>query len=275
MSTGQLCIEVDESQKRDPNISVESWAGHDSPSFGVHLVSDTNVDRKLVAAMALDDIHYVLCYQTGEVQIEVSEPGTVLLGSLSWPNFSFQLDFTDVITDLILEILVWYDLNQYSVGRTAIPMDELYLFIFPPDVEAINGTLAVRLPPKNETYYWSRDPQGLSAYTTSARFGLPRVSFYAKVLAANWTESEYNLVGQFHRAKGFDPESQDVAKELGYPLVDVDGLKLAIGGNRSGTTELPSPRMTLIFASFPPDVEVEAINGTLAVRLPPDNETYY
>ncbi|KAJ7928258.1 hypothetical protein B0H13DRAFT_2549772 [Mycena leptocephala] len=34
----------------------------------------------------------------------------------------------------------------------------------------------------------------------------------------SWDADVYAALRQFHRAKGFDPDSQDVAQDLGYPL---------------------------------------------------------
>ncbi|KAJ7111773.1 hypothetical protein C8R44DRAFT_882828 [Mycena epipterygia] len=36
-----------------------------------------------------------------------------------------------------------------------------------------------------------------------------------------WDASVYAGLRQFHRAKGFDPESQDVARLLGHPLFQI------------------------------------------------------
>ncbi|KAJ7602028.1 hypothetical protein B0H17DRAFT_1122687, partial [Mycena rosella] len=35
----------------------------------------------------------------------------------------------------------------------------------------------------------------------------------------SWENSVYNGIRQFHQAKGFDPDSLDVARELEYPLM--------------------------------------------------------
>jgi predicted DNA binding CopG/RHH family protein len=38
-------------------------------------------------------------------------------------------------------------------------------------------------------------------------------------------EEETNLIREFHSAKGFDPESQDAAIAMRYPLVDIEAIK--------------------------------------------------
>ncbi|KAJ7697836.1 hypothetical protein B0H17DRAFT_907729, partial [Mycena rosella] len=74
-----------------------------------------------------------------------------------------------------------------------------------------------------ETFYWSFDPQGVGRLPedTAEELGLPDIHFHAFVDGKFWTRDHYNIIRQFHLAKGFDPTSQDVAIELGYPLVDV------------------------------------------------------
>ncbi|KAJ7230805.1 hypothetical protein C8J57DRAFT_1386955 [Mycena rebaudengoi] len=37
----------------------------------------------------------------------------------------------------------------------------------------------------------------------------------------SWDASVYTGLHQFHRGKGFDPDSLDVARHLGYPLLEL------------------------------------------------------
>jgi hypothetical protein len=106
------------------------------------------------------------------------------------------------------------------------PTDEVYLFLFPADVGDSNGHLAVHLPPADQTYYWAFDPEGLDRLPQDVldKLSLPRVNFRALVYGEKWKKEIYDAIAACHSAKGFDPTSQDVAIELGYPLMDVDGL---------------------------------------------------
>jgi hypothetical protein len=61
---------------------------------------------------------------------------------------------------------------------------------------------------------------------------LPHVSCRARVAGVQWRKEIYDLIGKFHDAKGFDPISQDVAIELGYPLLNVDRLNDLINGGK-------------------------------------------
>ncbi|KAJ7321077.1 hypothetical protein DFH08DRAFT_663823, partial [Mycena albidolilacea] len=68
--------------------------------------------------------------------------------------------------------------------------------------------------------YWSLDPTGvkrLSSGEAHAR-GLPAIEVGKKIDGMWWDSSVYDGIRQFHLAKGFDPDTQDVAQSLGFPL---------------------------------------------------------
>jgi hypothetical protein len=112
------------------------------------------------------------------------------------------------------------------------PTNEVYLFLFPANVANPRGHLAVHLPLETETYYWSFDPEGIEHLPQDSldKFALPSVSFWAQVWGVHWRQEVYDSIATCHHAKGFDPASQDVAIELGYPLLDVDRLNDLIYG---------------------------------------------
>jgi hypothetical protein len=43
------------------------------------------------------------------------------------------------------------------------------------------------------------------------------------VMAHSWDEIVYAGIREFHQAKAFDPYSQGLARELGYPLFEASG----------------------------------------------------
>jgi hypothetical protein len=104
--------------------------------------------------------------------------------------------------------------------------DDIYLFLFPANVDDSGGHLAVHLAPEDATYYWSFDPYGIERLPqdTSEELALPHVNFLAQVYGFQWSEEICESITQVHRTKGFDPIGQDVAIKLGHPLVDVDRL---------------------------------------------------
>ncbi|KAJ6522009.1 hypothetical protein B0H19DRAFT_1386766 [Mycena capillaripes] len=68
--------------------------------------------------------------------------------------------------------------------------------------------------------YWSLDPSGVDRLSTedTTELGLPSLKLHTKVGVISWDASVYAGVRQFHEAKSFDGDSQDVALHLGHPL---------------------------------------------------------
>ncbi|KAJ7017087.1 hypothetical protein C8F04DRAFT_480958 [Mycena alexandri] len=71
--------------------------------------------------------------------------------------------------------------------------------------------------------YWSLDPSGAERLSVedAASLGFPPLQLSTMVEGQSWDDSVYTGLNQFHRDKGFDPESQDVARHLGEPLYQV------------------------------------------------------
>ncbi|KAJ7930674.1 hypothetical protein B0H13DRAFT_880532 [Mycena leptocephala] len=110
------------------------------------------------------------------------------------------------------------------------PMDKVYLFLFPPQVDLVDNLITVTNPPDTEKYYWAFDPVGLDRLTHEMveDFGLPAVEFSIEPWGGKWEERDYDMIRDFHIAKGFDPYSQDAAIAMGYPLIDIEEMKKLI-----------------------------------------------
>ncbi|KAJ6563963.1 hypothetical protein B0H19DRAFT_1233144 [Mycena capillaripes] len=108
----------------------------------------------------------------------------------------------------------------------AAPTDDVYLFIFSPKVDLVDGRFILTSPPAAERYYWAFDPAGLDRLTCQAveDLGLPVPEFSTWLGGARWDKTRHNMVRDFHAAKGFDPCSQDMAIAMGYPLVDPEDI---------------------------------------------------
>ncbi|KAJ7906389.1 hypothetical protein B0H13DRAFT_2506321 [Mycena leptocephala] len=52
----------------------------------------------------------------------------------------------------------------------------------------------------------------------AASLGFPSISLYTEIHGRSWDAGVYAGLQQFHQAKGFDPDSQDVARHLEEPL---------------------------------------------------------
>jgi hypothetical protein len=76
--------------------------------------------------------------------------------------------------------------------------------------------------------YWSRDPLGLERLSTNEamRFGFPSIKLKRSVYIRSWDADVYAGLRQFHQGKGFNPDSQDIARHLGHPLFQVSSQTL-------------------------------------------------
>ncbi|KAJ6576916.1 hypothetical protein DFH09DRAFT_1450478 [Mycena vulgaris] len=78
--------------------------------------------------------------------------------------------------------------------------------------------------------YWSLDLSGAERLSTEEAEGLgfPRLELKMELWGSSWDETVYTGIREFHKGKGYDPYSQDVARALGYALFQVsselDGL---------------------------------------------------
>ncbi|KAJ6462951.1 hypothetical protein C8R45DRAFT_783591, partial [Mycena sanguinolenta] len=73
--------------------------------------------------------------------------------------------------------------------------------------------------------YWSLDPSGAEPLSSEDAVNLGFPSFVLSIVihGRSWDASVYAGIRQFHQAKGFNPDSQDVARHLGYPLWQFSG----------------------------------------------------
>ncbi|KAF7337287.1 hypothetical protein MSAN_02281300 [Mycena sanguinolenta] len=71
--------------------------------------------------------------------------------------------------------------------------------------------------------YWSLDPSGADRLSTedAKSLGFPTIHIETFMAGHCWDRSVYQGLRRFHEGKGFDPNSQEVARELGYPLYEV------------------------------------------------------
>lgn len=110
---------------------------------------------------------------------------------------------------------VQYQLAFSPTGRD-VPAG--YLFVCQMDrTETDNGT---RLQFPDHPAYWSLNPSGrehLSAEEARC-LGFPYIELTVLAFGRSWNDNVYAGLSQFHRGKGFDPDTQDIARHLGYPF---------------------------------------------------------
>ncbi|KAF8181421.1 hypothetical protein K438DRAFT_1841074 [Mycena galopus ATCC 62051] len=98
---------------------------------------------------------------------------------------------------------------------------EGFLFLCPPEDFRIGDTLSFKWP--DCPAYWSFDPSGTERLSMdeAVSFGFPTLGL-SRLIRGNWWDANvYASLRRFHQAKGFDPDSQDVARHLGYPLFEL------------------------------------------------------
>ncbi|KAJ7157702.1 hypothetical protein C8R43DRAFT_1183142, partial [Mycena crocata] len=100
------------------------------------------------------------------------------------------------------------------------PTGDLYLYISPPCVGIQDGRVSIQIPAACDAYYWSLQKDGTERLSEAQLEDLapPEVIFEVSVLGQSWSEQEYQMIQQFHAAKGFNPYSTDIATKFGYPL---------------------------------------------------------
>ncbi|KAJ7826354.1 hypothetical protein B0H13DRAFT_2440826 [Mycena leptocephala] len=136
---------------------------------------------------------------------------------------------TQLITEISFDCTLNTDLNFTLRGTfmADAPTDKVYFFLFPPQVDVVDNLITVTNPPDTEKYYWAFDPAGFDRLThdVAEDFGLPTVEFSIYSYGGKWDEHDYDMIRDFHIAKGFDPYTQDVAIAMGYPLIDIEEMK--------------------------------------------------
>ncbi|KAJ7826346.1 hypothetical protein B0H13DRAFT_2290521 [Mycena leptocephala] len=130
------------------------------------------------------------------------------------------LDATELVTGIYFNCTLKTDLDFTLRGTfmADAPTDK---------VDVVDNLITVSNPPDIEKYYWAFDPAGLDRLThdVAEDFGLPTVEFSMDLQGWGGDERDYDMVRDFHIAKGFDPYTQDAAIAMGYPLIDIEKMK--------------------------------------------------
>ncbi|KAF7364448.1 hypothetical protein MSAN_01105900 [Mycena sanguinolenta] len=104
-----------------------------------------------------------------------------------------------------------------KIGKMTQNPPDGYLFLsLPKDFKT--GPMSVRWP--DLPAYWSLDPSRGNPLSDeeASSLGFPSITQTTEVYFKSWDETIYAGLRKFDKCKGFDPESQDVAKKLGFPL---------------------------------------------------------
>ncbi|KAJ7121934.1 hypothetical protein C8R46DRAFT_105497 [Mycena filopes] len=117
-------------------------------------------------------------------------------------------------------LLVHYTVFTVNLSYATANMPQGYLFLCPLEDFQV-GPSSFRWP--DCPGYWSLDPLGIEHLSTDEAtcLGFPPVSLTTRIWGRSWDASVYAGIRQFHAAKGFDPDGQEVARHLGYPLYEL------------------------------------------------------
>ncbi|KAF7326995.1 Kinase-like protein [Mycena sanguinolenta] len=139
---------------------------------------------------------------------------------LSRANYIFsQLQTTSDFEDYVLLMGVDFRLRCLpNPHNSRVP--EGYLFVCPAENLRM-GEHSFKWP--DCAAYWSLDPSGdvRLASEEAKILGFPILHIETSVNGYSWDESVYEGIRRFHAGKGFDPDSQEVAKHLDYPLFEL------------------------------------------------------
>ncbi|KAJ7018580.1 hypothetical protein C8F04DRAFT_1151066 [Mycena alexandri] len=111
--------------------------------------------------------------------------------------------------------------RDYLFGGNSGPLMDLpagYLFLCPLTHLQSGTPMGFRFP--ECVAYWSPDPWGLQRLSVESAqsLGFPSRVLSVHLSGHRWDNAVYAGLRQFHLGRGFDPESQEVARYLGIPL---------------------------------------------------------
>ncbi|KAJ7714798.1 hypothetical protein B0H16DRAFT_513973 [Mycena metata] len=106
---------------------------------------------------------------------------------------------------------------KITIGGAGKDPPSGYLLLCPTEDFRPGGT-SFRWP--KSPAYWSLDSEGIEVLSTeeAAHLGFPPFQFATEIRGSSWDDSVYAGLRKFHRSKGFDPDSQDIALHLDEPL---------------------------------------------------------
>ncbi|KAF8215563.1 hypothetical protein K438DRAFT_2007919 [Mycena galopus ATCC 62051] len=148
------------------------------------------------------------------------------------PNGWTRFSMSDILTepDSILDLMVfqdrkpWISQANYIFNLLRITCEhEQYVVLDRIDFRAHLQKEDGRFWKPANPAYWAFDELGAEPLNPdqAEALGFPSFTFDMTVVGNHWSSSAYEGVREFHRGKGFDPESQDVARHLGYSLWEV------------------------------------------------------
>jgi len=134
---------------------------------------------------------------------------------LSQANYIFsRLGISSDCQDYVMPRSIEF---TFSISSTTPDRPKGFLFICPPQ-DFRCGPLSFRWP--EIPFYWSLDSSGTTRLSMedAAHLGFPSIELSREITGRSWSARVYAGLRKFHEAKGFNPDSQDIARHLGQPL---------------------------------------------------------
>ncbi|KAK7035626.1 hypothetical protein R3P38DRAFT_2616021 [Favolaschia claudopus] len=121
---------------------------------------------------------------------------------------------------LLNEIWFKVEMDPQSATSTAAAgwhSLDAFLFLCPPQSLRV-GPVSLKFP--ECVGYWSLDPLGEDRLSSeqAAELGFPTIHVSVYGRGKTWSDNAYAGLWRFLKGKGFDPNSQDLARHLGVPL---------------------------------------------------------
>ncbi|KAK7006317.1 hypothetical protein R3P38DRAFT_1706472 [Favolaschia claudopus] len=134
---------------------------------------------------------------------------------LSQANYIFEK--SGITSNLENYVLLTGIRFQISISPPTQSVPEGFLFLQPGQDYQLRQS-SFRWP--EYPAYWSLDQSGIQRLgkDEAAKLGFPALDFSTTVLGSSWDGSVYAGLRDFHHAKGFDSNGQDLAIHLGEPL---------------------------------------------------------
>jgi hypothetical protein len=137
--------------------------------------------------------------------------------------------FNNSCSTRVLADDVYFEITNSATAEDSDPA-MAFLFLCP-DIQTdfCAGSSSFRWPACPA--YWSFDPAGVDRLSMSeaTHLGLPSIALRMYLVGRYWDASVYAGLRKFHQAKGYDPDSQEVARRFEHPLYhrsaecDLDG----------------------------------------------------
>ncbi|KAJ6484157.1 hypothetical protein C8R45DRAFT_931608 [Mycena sanguinolenta] len=182
----------------------------------------------------------------------------------------FSSEKSVLATGTQFRVSLWDSPDEISLRGTFMadaPMQEIYLFLFDPCVRIQNGRTSVKIPATSHAYYWSFQHDGSHRLSDEMLEEIvpPQVLFEARIVGHTWSDVDYELIREFSLAKGFNPNSNDVAIELGYLLAALHDepiqISLQADSHEPHLDVFPRPSGVCYYCTIPQPIQVRKWNS--------------